>query len=139
MRRFDHIDLRVGDLASVREFYGVLLPRLGFTEDMNIPDWLQYSTQGEGPTEFFGVTQSPGHRPNENRIAFWASSVAEVDEIAHVLREIGARNIEGPSHEGSEAYYGVFFEDPPVTGSRSAIARRIRRLSRANACSGCVR
>ena len=42
MRRFDHIDLRVPDLASVREFYGALLPRLGFTEDMNIPGWLQY-------------------------------------------------------------------------------------------------
>jgi catechol 2,3-dioxygenase-like lactoylglutathione lyase family enzyme len=122
MRRFDHIDLRVTDLGSVREFYGVLLPRLGFTEDMNIPDWLQYSTQGEGPTEFFGVTQSPGHRPNENRIAFWAPSVAEVDEIAQVLRTIGARNIEGPSHEGSEAYYGVFFEDP--SGNRLEVCYR---------------
>jgi catechol 2,3-dioxygenase-like lactoylglutathione lyase family enzyme len=112
MRRFDHIDLRVPKLGAVREFYGALLPRLGFTEDMNIPDWLQYHSQGDGPTEFFGVTQSPGHTPNENRIAFWASSIAEVDEIARVLRQIGARNIEGPSHEGSEAYYAVFFEDP---------------------------
>ena len=122
MRRFDHIDLRVADLATVREFYGVLLPRLGFTEDMNIPGWLQFSTQGEGPTEFFGVTQSPGHRPNENRIAFWAPSVAEVDEIAQVLRKIGARNIEGPSYEGSAAYYGVFFEDP--SGNRLEVCYR---------------
>ena len=101
MHRFDHIDLRVPDLRSVREFYGVFLPRLGFTENMNIPDWLQYSTQGGGPTEFFGVTQSAGHTPNENRIAFRASSIAEVDEIAQVLREIGARNIEGPGYEDS--------------------------------------
>ena len=122
MRRFDHIDLRVADLASVREFYGVLLPRLGFTEDMNIPDWLQFSTQGEGPTEFFGVTQSPGHTPNENRIAFWASSMAEVDAIARVLREIGARNIEGPSHVDSEGYYAVFFEDP--AGNRLEVCYR---------------
>ena len=124
MRRFDHIDLRVADLASVREFYGVLLPRLGFTEDMNIHDWLQYSTQGEGPTEFFGVTQSPGHRPNENRIAFWAPSMAEVDEIAQVLKTIGARNIEGPSHEDSEAYSGVFFEDP--AGNRLEVCYRAK-------------
>jgi predicted enzyme related to lactoylglutathione lyase len=112
MRRFDHIDLRVPDLGAVKEFYGALLPRLGFTEDMNIPDWLQYCAGGDGPTEFFGVTQSPGHTPNENRIAFWASSMAEVDAIAQVLTKIGARNIEGPSHEGSEGYYAVFFEDP---------------------------
>ena len=64
MRCFDHIDLRVPDLYSVREFYGALLPRLGFTEDMNIPGWLQYCAKGNGPTEFFGVTQSPGHTPN---------------------------------------------------------------------------
>jgi catechol 2,3-dioxygenase-like lactoylglutathione lyase family enzyme len=122
MRRFDHIDLRVPDLASVREFYGALLPRLGFTENMNIPDWLQFSSQGEGPTEFFGVTESPGHTPNENRVAFWAASMAEVDEIAQVLREIGARNIEGPSHEDSESYYGVFFEDP--AGNRLEVCHR---------------
>ena len=122
MRRFDHIDLRVPDLGSVREFYGALLPRLGFTEDMKIPDWLQYSSQGEGPTEFFGVTESPGHRPNENRIAFSAASMAEVDAIAQVLREIGARNIEGPSQEGSKEYYGVFFEDP--AGNRLEVCYR---------------
>ena len=124
MRRFDHIDLRVPELESVKEFYRVLLPRLGFTEDMNITDWLQYCSPGEGPTEFFGVTQSPGHAPNENRIAFWASSMAEVDEIAQVLREIGARNIEGPSHEDSEDYYGVFFEDP--AGNRLEVCHRSR-------------
>jgi catechol 2,3-dioxygenase-like lactoylglutathione lyase family enzyme len=122
MRRFDHIDLRVPELEAVRKFYGALLPRLGFTQDMNIPDWLQYNSQGDGPTEFFGVTQSPGHTPNENRIAFWASSIAEVDEIAQELREIGARNIEGPSHEDSEDYYGVFFEDP--AGNRLEVCHR---------------
>jgi catechol 2,3-dioxygenase-like lactoylglutathione lyase family enzyme len=122
MRRFDHIDLRVSDLGSVREFYGTLLPRLGFTEEMNIPDWLQYYSQGEGPTEFFGVTQSPTHTPNENRIAFWASSTTEVDEIAQVLREISARNIEGPGYEGSQAYYAVFFEDP--AGNRLEVCYR---------------
>ena len=88
---------------------------------MNIPDWLQYSTQGEGPTEFFGVTQSAGHTPNENRIAFRASSIAEVDEIAQVLREIGAPNIEGPGYEDLEDY-AVFFEDP--AGNRLEVCYR---------------
>jgi catechol 2,3-dioxygenase-like lactoylglutathione lyase family enzyme len=122
MRHFDHVDLRVPDLDAVRKFYGALLPRLGFTEDMNITDWLQYYAQGEGPTEFFGVTQSPAHTPNENRIAFWASSEAEVNEIARLLADIGARNIEGPSYEDSEDYYAVFFEDP--AGNRLEVCYR---------------
>jgi catechol 2,3-dioxygenase-like lactoylglutathione lyase family enzyme len=124
MRHFDHVDLRVPDLDAVRKFYGALLPRLGFTEDMNIPAWLQYYSQGEGPTEFFGVTQSPAHTPNENRIAFWASSEAEVNEIARLLADIGARNIEGPSHEDCEDYYAVFFEDP--AGNRLEVCYRAK-------------
>ena len=88
---------------------------------MNIPDWLQYSTQGDGPTEFFGVTQSAGHTPNENRIAFRASSIAEVDEIAQVLREIGARTSRVLAMKTPEDY-AVFFEDP--AGNRLEVCYR---------------
>jgi hypothetical protein len=63
-----------------------------------------------GATEFFGVTESLTHVPNENRIAFWASSVAEVNELARLLNGIGAKNIEGPGYEDdSSTYYAVFF------------------------------
>jgi hypothetical protein len=48
------------------------------------------------PTEFFGFTHDPNHKPNENRIAFRADSRAEVDRIAEVARAAGALNIEGP-------------------------------------------
>jgi hypothetical protein len=39
-----------------------------------------------------------------------------------VLTKIGARNIEGPSQEGSEGYYAVFFEDP--AGNRLEVCYR---------------
>jgi catechol 2,3-dioxygenase-like lactoylglutathione lyase family enzyme len=124
VRRFDHVDLRVPDLARVSDFYRALLPALGFTQDLTVPDWLQYYAQGEGATEFFGVTESRAHRPNENRIAFWASSVAEVNDIARMLGEIGAQNIEGPGYEeGSAPYYAVFFEDP--AGNRLEVCYRL--------------
>jgi catechol 2,3-dioxygenase-like lactoylglutathione lyase family enzyme len=122
-RRFDHIDFRVPDLDAVRDFYRKLLPALGFTQDLTVPDWLQYYAEGDGATEFFGVTESRTHVPNENRIALWASSVAEVNNIARLLGEIGAKNIEGPDYEGSPAYYAIFFEDP--AGNRLEICRRL--------------
>lgn len=122
-RRFDHIDLRVPDLAKVTDFYRKLLPALGFKKNLTISGWLQYYAEGNGPTEFFGVTESSAHVPNENRIAFWASGVAEVDDIARLLGEIGAQNIEGPDYDESPTYYAVFFEDP--AGNRLEVCHRL--------------
>ena len=62
-------------------------------------------------TAFFGVTESAGHVANENRIAFWAETDAEVDRVAEVARLAGARNLEGPLAH-APGYYAVFFEDP---------------------------
>lgn len=122
MRRFDHIDLRAPILSAITPFYQKLLPALGFTQHMPNDTWLLFFNEGEGSTEFFGIIESPNHRPNENRIAFWAESPAEVDKLAPLLREIGARNIEGPSYDEGPGYYAVFFEDP--AGNRLELCHR---------------
>jgi predicted enzyme related to lactoylglutathione lyase len=111
MRCFDHIDLRVRNLAEVQKFYEILLPALGFNKKVQIEGWLQYErTEGEIAAEFFGITESPGHIANECRIAFWAPGIAEVNKLAEIVRQAGARNIEGPAFEVTD-YYAVFFED----------------------------
>lgn len=120
-RRFDHVDLRVSSLADVRSFYQALLPALGFTRDARIEGWLQFEASDGPVTEFFGVTESPGHTPNENRIAFWADSVTEVDRLFEVVVRAGARNLEGPAFEAPN-YYAVFFEDS--CGNRFEICHR---------------
>jgi predicted enzyme related to lactoylglutathione lyase len=121
--RFDQVDLRVPDLGAVHEFYRRLLPNLGFEEEMLIPGWLQYRAPGKGAPEFFGVTESPLHASNQNRIAFRASGTSQVDSIARLLHEIGAKNIEGPAYEASQSYYVVFFEDP--AGNRFEVCYRL--------------
>jgi catechol 2,3-dioxygenase-like lactoylglutathione lyase family enzyme len=125
MRRFDHIDLRVPDLEAVREFYIRLLPVLGFTQDMEIPDWISFASEpldGQTATEFFGVTGDASHVANGSRIAFWAGSREEIDAIGVVLHRIGARNIEGPEVYEDPWYYAVFFEDP--AGNKFEVAYR---------------
>ena len=117
--RFDHIDLRVPDLAAAIPFYQRLLPALGFVRDAGIEGWFQLET--EDGSAFFGVTEDRAHRPNANRIAFRAANVAEVDELSRLLHEIGACEIEGPAWESPE-YYAVFFEDP--CGNRLEIVHR---------------
>ncbi len=122
-RRFDHVDLRVADLALATPFYEGLLPALGFTRRVEIEGWLQFEAAGAEATEFFGVTEDRGHVANQTRIAFWAASRERVDELAALLPGIGAANIEGPGFE-AEGYYAVFFEDP--SGNRLEIVHRER-------------
>ncbi len=129
-RLFDHIDLRVPDLAAAAPFYRALLPALGFTREVLIEGWLQFEAEGEGEasTEFFGLTEDPAHRPNAIRIAFHAASRGRVDELAALLPAMGARRIEGPGFESEDldTYYAVFFEDP--VGNRLEIVHRTRKF-----------
>jgi catechol 2,3-dioxygenase-like lactoylglutathione lyase family enzyme len=122
-RRFDHVDLRVRSFAEARPLYEALLPALGFTRDATIEGWLQYEAEGDGETEFVGVTESPQHVANECRVAFWADSIREVDRLAAMAVQAGARNVEGPLYEEA-SYYAVFFEDP--SGNRLEICCRKR-------------
>jgi predicted lactoylglutathione lyase len=74
-----------------------------------------FEKDGAGkPSEFFGFTEDPNHRPNDTRIAFWAETREQVDRVAQVVRETGGRNPEGPQiwPEYSPGYYAFFFEDP---------------------------
>lgn len=121
-RILDHIDLRVPDLAAARAFYDHLLPALGFTEWQDVAaGWISWNAPGN-PSEFFGFIESSTFVPNENRIAFWAESNAALDALMPLLREIGARNIEGPGYDEGPGYYAVFFEDP--FGNRLEICHR---------------
>jgi predicted enzyme related to lactoylglutathione lyase len=122
-RRYDHIDLRVPRLGEVTSFYELLLPALGFTRDVRVEGWLQFEASDANITEFFGVTESPAHVANENRIAFWAESAIEVDRLAEVARRAGARNMEGPM-QYERGYYALFFEDP--CGNRLEVCCRTK-------------
>jgi predicted enzyme related to lactoylglutathione lyase len=122
-RRIDHIDLRVPDLKNAESFYCSLVPALGFTRKVQVEDWLQFEAADGEITEFFGVTESPGHIANENRIAFWAESNDRVDALAEVARKAGAQNMEGPMPYEA-GYYAVFFEDP--WGNRFEICHRVK-------------
>lgn len=122
-RRYDHIDLRAPRRADVTSFYEALLPALGFTRKADVEGWLQFEANDGDITEFFGVTESPGHVANENRVAFWAESAEKVDALAEVASQAGARNMEGPMPY-EPGYYAVFFEDP--CGNRLEICHRVK-------------
>jgi catechol 2,3-dioxygenase-like lactoylglutathione lyase family enzyme len=118
---FGHIDLRVAGLEPAFRFYEALLPALGFTQRYHGEEWKVWTTTDPLPaTAYFGITESPGHAANENRIAFSVTSPEEVDRLAAVAREAGATELSGPKPMPyGPGYYAVFFADP--SGNRLEI------------------
>jgi len=112
--RFQHVDIRVKDLEAARAFYSKLMPALDFPVARGTV-FTCYSAEGAAPqAPWFGFVEDKTHRPNTNRIAFWAESREEVDRLAEVVRDAGGRIASGPRAcpEYTESYYAVFFEDP---------------------------
>ena len=112
--RFQHVDIRVNDLAAAVAFYSEFLPALGFTHRggsvFNV-----FSGDGTPPQKpWFGFVEDKDHVPNTNRIAFWAENREEVDRLGAVVRQAGGKNLSGPRDcpEYGPSYYAVFFEDP---------------------------
>ena len=107
-RCFDHIDLRVTDIETAKNFYGKFLPQLGFVHEKPGRYHTFYSTGGGKPSEFFGFTRDKKHKPNNTRIAFWADTREEVDRIAKLVRDAGGK---------------VFSKTQMATNSKFAAAR----------------
>jgi catechol 2,3-dioxygenase-like lactoylglutathione lyase family enzyme len=114
MNPFGHIDLRVSKLETALPFYEALLPALGFTERYHGAQWKVWATTEPLPsTAYFGITESPGNAPNENRIAFWVAGDDDVDRIAEIAGNAGATELSGPKPMPyGPGYYAVFFADP---------------------------
>ncbi len=112
---FQHVDLRVTNLASAKAFYQILLPALGFERAHPGELFHTWAAPGTPPSQpWFGITEKTDHAPDDSRIAFWAESTAEVDRLAALARDAGATSISGPRDcpEYSPTYYACFFEDP---------------------------
>lgn len=121
MNRFGHIDLRVSDIDAALEFYDGLLPALGFTARFHGDAWKVWATTDPPPsTAYFALTEEKTHVANGNRIAFSVDSPADVDRLAEIARDRGARELSGPKPMPyGPGYYAVFFADP--SGNRLEI------------------
>jgi catechol 2,3-dioxygenase-like lactoylglutathione lyase family enzyme len=122
---YGHVDLRVTSMEESLPFYAMLLPALGFTRPFHGPVWKVFAAEGEFPSApFFSLTEDRDHRPNKNRIAFWAASRGDVDRIGALLKQSGAKVTSGPQEfpEYRGSYYAVFFEDP--SGNRLEVVHR---------------
>jgi catechol 2,3-dioxygenase-like lactoylglutathione lyase family enzyme len=124
---FDHVDLRVSDLAKARPLYDALLPAIGYSRIAEDAESICYYRPNEDRKEaFFGIVLDRSHRPNGSRIALRAGDRAEVDRLAGLARASGATAFEAPHvcDEYTPFYYATFFED--ADGNKLEICYRER-------------
>ena len=114
-----HVEMNVSNLKKSREFYDVLLPKLGYT---------LYQEWEFGVSYKFGHTylvfvqtiekhlKASYHRAETglNHLAFHAQSREQVDEITRILEGQGTNILYKDRHPyaSGDDVYAVFFEDP---------------------------
>lgn len=113
-----HVILTVSQYDKAKEFYGTLMPAMGF-ECVFDSSGMTYFVGGRTALgiqpcapEFAGERFAQG-RVGLHHVCFRARSRADVDKVEALLREMGA-NIVSPAQEGGWApgYYYVLCEDP---------------------------
>jgi catechol 2,3-dioxygenase-like lactoylglutathione lyase family enzyme len=101
---FDHVGLRVRDLAASTRFYATVLAPLGFEQSTDTPELVEFgalSLSEEGP-----VT-SPVH------FAFLARTREDVDAFHRAGIEAGFRDNGAPGlRDYADDYYAAFLLDP---------------------------
>ena len=117
--RVHHVFINVKDMARAREFYGWLMPKLGYEAG-----WEYDAGQGYlSPHGSFWLKPADARFANDAfdkdrvglcEIAFAAASRDEVDALARALAERGATITHAPREypEYVPGYYAVFFTDP---------------------------
>ncbi len=111
---FDHVQIKVPDLAASRSFYEVVLGALGYTIVLEFPGFVVGF--GTNPHDMFEVAQTSKDAPLSHavHIAFKAKSREAIDKfhavaIAHGAKDNGAPGLR-PDYE--PGYYAAFVIDP---------------------------
>jgi len=117
--RVHHVFVNVKDMARAREFYGFLMPRLGYQAG-----WEYENSQGYlSPHGSFWLKPADARFADDGfdkdrvglcEIAFAANTRAEVDALHRALVERGVTILDPPREYPHyvPGYYAVFFADP---------------------------
>jgi catechol 2,3-dioxygenase-like lactoylglutathione lyase family enzyme len=116
---FHHVEINVSHLKTTKDFWGWLMPELGFSL---YQEWDQGVSFKNG-SSYLVFTQTEEkyrdgvfHRKRTglNHLAFWAKSRAHIEEIRVQLKERNTFLLyeDRYPYAGGEGHYALFFEDP---------------------------
>ena len=116
---FHHVEINVQHLSRSKEFYGWLLPELGFSTYQEWNDGISYKngsaylvfTQTE---EAHLDVQYHRKRTGLNHLAFWAESRTHIEHLREKLtnKRVSLLYEDKYPFAGGKEHYALFFEDP---------------------------
>jgi len=113
-----HVIVNARELPRAREFYGWLLPRLGYPGAFDSESMCGWYGKGgsfwvKQADRRFAADEFHKDRVGLCEIAFAADSRVQVDGLARELAARGARILDPPrEYDYVPGYYAVFFADP---------------------------
>ena len=120
---FDHVTIRVADLAASERFYRTTLRRLGVAPTHAGVNRVAWSD--------FAIMAADGEHPatRQLHIAFVSPTREDVEAFWRAGLSIGARD-DGPPGERpqyTDSYYGAFLRDPDGNSAEAVIHSDVRR------------
>ena len=112
-----HIDLTVGDLAASTAFYDVVMPLMGWTRSLDVPEGPIWAGRGVevGLVQARSAVQAHDRfSPGLHHLAFHAPDRACVDRVHQQLLQHQVMVLDAPAEypQYAPGYYAVFFSDP---------------------------
>lgn len=112
-----HVDLTVADFRRSKEFYGKVLPLMGFErlpKELGAVAWRGATIIAIQPAKPEEKDRThTRHAPGLNHLAFRAPSRAAIDDLHRELVALGVTILDPPAdYPYSAGYYAVFFTDP---------------------------
>ena len=120
MTGLHHVEINVSDLKRSVDFWGWLLPELGYEL---YQEWEEGRSWRKDETYVVFVQADPRYRnyglhrkrPGLNHLAFWALSAEQVSTLPDELAKRGVKVLYSDRASdaiGAPSSYSVFFEDP---------------------------
>lgn len=115
-----HLGVNVPDLNTAKDYYGRVLPAVGFVEYFSGPDEFAYRRAGDKPGTFlfFYPSMEDGeysrHRTGLQHLAFMVKSRSAVRDVHRLVTELGSDVLHAPQEfpEYPPPYYAIFWLDP---------------------------
>ena len=113
-----HIDVTVSDLTRATEFYGRVLPLVGFRRTFDVPEGPIFAGEkfelGLVAAKPDSVRPHDRYSPGLHHLAFGVVDRTSVDRVHEELKVIGATILDPPAayERYAPGYYAVFFADP---------------------------
>ncbi len=116
-----HLGINVADIATAKDYYGAIMPPLGFDVFLDTDDTIAYRPAGGKPGTFLflyqAVDTAGGYshdRIGLQHLAFMVATRSAVAEIRSLVAGLGSDIVHEPQEfpQYPPPYYACFWHDP---------------------------